>query len=116
MCIISSDVGPSDCLPEQDFSGSCSDDDNAIYNNINDCETGVVECTDDQFNALIGSFDPNCFQCLIQQDSGQGGPPDITPCLGAGPSAPPPPCVAPKFGTSSLVIRTQECQFNSTLL
>eukprot|EP01052_Picozoa_sp_SAG31_P029172 SAG31_NODE_2879_length_4960_cov_13.684839_5_plen_297_part_00 len=89
ICLFGSDDGPFECFPEQDLSGSCSDDDNAIWNSFIECEEGVVDCTREEFDALISSLDPNCFQCIIQQPRGDG-PPPIGPCLAVGePSAEP---------------------------
>eukprot|EP01052_Picozoa_sp_SAG31_P008968 SAG31_NODE_461_length_15359_cov_8.989253_7_plen_539_part_00 len=73
-------------------SGPCSDADNAIWNDVRDCGSPNREggpCSNEQMGALVSSLDPNCFQCIQDNDSGDpdpesGGAPDITPCLGSG--------------------------------
>ena len=96
---------------DADASMQCSDDDVPIYDSIVACDLDP-DCEE---RPLVFSLSGRCLGCLISNDGRQGGPPPIEPCRN-GPQPPPPPCVAQKIGESSLVIRTQECMFNRTLL
>ena len=82
MCLFSHDdmEGLSSCFPEQDYAGSCSAEDSATFDSVIDCEEGVVECTEEQVDALVHSFDAACMQCLMAHN-GPDDHPDITPCL-----------------------------------